>query len=150
MPTTQPQPEHWYVGRRGIPPISPEIMKFLRQWNFWSFQIFLGKPSVEATGMGISAGAVFVEVSESFMPPNTPLVPPRRGADLELDALLTEIPSWDDHTLLHMHRRYGESRLFRVHHQPESPLTERAQRLLAAVDTELERRGLSVEPDGNA
>lgn len=71
-------------------------------------------------------------------------VPPRARAETELQALLAEIPTWDDAMLAHMHRRYGESRLFRVHHAPDGPLTERAQALRAAVEAEMAQRGLPL------
>lgn len=149
MSATLPQAAGRHAGWRGLLPCPTEIIEFLRQWNFWPFQFFPGGLPLGMTGTTMSAGAVFVEVSESFMPPDIPLVPPRRGADTEFEALLAEIPSWDDHTLLHMYRRFGESRLFRMHHLPENPLTERTQRLLAAAQAEILARGLQG-PDGNA
>lgn len=49
--------------------------------------------------------------------------------------------------MLHMYRRYGESRLFRIHHDPEKEMTARAQRLRAAVRACLEDRGIAVPED---
>lgn len=72
-------------------------------------------------------------------------VPSLSRAEAELQALLTEIPTWDDALLVHMHKRYGASRLFRVHHAPDGPLTPRAQTLLAAVEAEMHRRGLAPD-----
>ncbi|WP_127145274.1 hypothetical protein [Pelagibacterium montanilacus] len=63
-------------------------------------------------------------------------------ADRELVELLAEIPKWDNKRLTYMHRRFTESRLFRVHHNPEGPLTPRAQKLLNAARFEMEVRGL--------
>ncbi|WP_196257932.1 hypothetical protein [Pelagibacterium limicola] len=69
-------------------------------------------------------------------------VRPRPQAQAELQALLDEIPQWDDEMLLHMHKRYSESRLFRVHHAADGELTERAKLLLDATGAELAVRGL--------
>ena len=63
-------------------------------------------------------------------------------AESELQALLDEIPTWPDAMLVHMHERFGTSRLFRVHHDPEGPLTASAEKLRAAAREEMERRGL--------
>lgn len=71
-----------------------------------------------------------------------PLVSPRPQADAELAELLLEIAGWDDHMLTHMHGRFSTSRLFRVHHEPDGPLTPHAERLLAETRAEMARRGL--------
>ncbi|AEQ52187.1 hypothetical protein KKY_2178 [Pelagibacterium halotolerans B2] len=69
---------------------------------------------------------------------------PRSSAESELSALLDEIPSWPDAMLVHMHKRFGTSRLFRVHHDPDGPLTQRALTLRAAAFEEMSRRGLEA------
>ncbi|WP_157970149.1 hypothetical protein [Pelagibacterium sediminicola] len=77
-------------------------------------------------------------------PPHGRRIAPRAEAEAELRALLDEIPQWPDDMLMHMHRRYGESRLFRVHHAPDGVLTERARTLLNATRSEMMLRGLTL------
>jgi hypothetical protein len=72
------------------------------------------------------------------------LVAPRPSAETELLALLDEIAGWPDVMLVHMHKRFGTSRLFRVHHDPDGPLTEHAMTLRAAALEEMTRRGLEA------
>ncbi|WP_147276054.1 hypothetical protein [Pelagibacterium lacus] len=76
-------------------------------------------------------------------PPEPPRIAPRSKSESEMRALLDEIPSWPDAMLLHMHKRFATSRLFRVHHDPHGPLTERAVLLRDAAGTEIALRGLS-------
>lgn len=90
----------------------------------------------------MTAYAAYVEVPVNKTPPRHPLVAPRLNADSELLALLEEIPSWPDAMLVHMHKRFSTSRLFRVRHEPDGPLTERAAALRDAAFAEMERRGL--------
>lgn len=78
---------------------------------------------------------------------SSPLIPPRKAAGAEFDALLSEITTWTDEMLVHMYARFGTSRLFRVHHDPEGPLTDRAIILRYACRDEMERRGLPVPED---
>lgn len=73
-------------------------------------------------------------------------IPRRAAATAEIDALLAEIPTWDDRLLLHMHRRYLTSRLFRVRYNPEAELTPAARRLLITVEEEIARRNLEPLP----
>ncbi|MCD7060302.1 hypothetical protein [Pelagibacterium xiamenense] len=61
-------------------------------------------------------------------------------------SLLAEIPTWDDHLLTHMYKRFATSRLFRIHHEADGELTDRAQTLLARAGAELAERGLPI-PD---
>jgi len=75
-----------------------------------------------------------------------PRIPRRAAAAAEIDALLAEIPTWDDHLLLHMHRRYLTSRLFRVRYDPQGELTPAARRLLITVEEEIARRALDPLP----
>ncbi len=95
----------------------------------------------------LAARAAYVEVSVINTPPNGRLVRPRAEAQSELQSLLDEIPHWSDDMLVHMHKRFGESRLFRVHHAPDGELTERARILLQAARAEMLVRGLRVEDE---
>lgn len=128
MATTQPQA----LPVRGT-------LHWLRHFPFLR-KIRWGEPA-------ITAYAAYVEVSVTKTPPRHPLVAPRSSAETELLALLDEIPSWPDAMLVHMHKRFGTSRLFRVHHDPEGPLTERALTLRAAALDEMGRRGLEALAD---
>lgn len=92
----------------------------------------------------MTACAAYVEVSVTKTPPRGPLVAPRSTAESELRALLDEIPTWPDAMLVHMYRRFGSSRLFRIHHDPNGPLTDSARKLRAAALEEMERRGLPI------
>lgn len=92
----------------------------------------------------LAAHAAYVEVSVTNIPPDGRLVPPRPAAQAELQALLDEIPQWPDDMLLHMHKRFAESRLFRVHHAADGPLTDRARILLHATKAEIILRGLDA------
>ena len=92
----------------------------------------------------MTAYAAYVEVSVKKTPPRHPLVAPRSSAETELLALLDEIPGWPDAMLVHRHKRFGTSRLFRVHHDPDGPLTEHAMTLRAAARDEMSRRGLDA------
>lgn len=95
----------------------------------------------------LAAHAAYVEVSVTNIPPNGRRVRPRPEAQAELEALLDEIPNWSDDMLVHMHKRFGESRLFRVRHAPDGPLTSRARILLNATRAEMILRGLpTTEP----
>lgn len=91
--------------------------------------------------------AAYVEVSVTNTPPRPSRVAPRSSAQSELQALLDEIPTWPDAMLTHMYTRFGSSRLFRLHHDADGPLTERAQQLRFAALCELERRGLEIPSD---
>lgn len=95
----------------------------------------------------LASRAAYVEVSVTKSPPDGRRIAPRAEAEAELRALLDEIPQWPDDMLVHMHRRYGESRLFRVHHAPDGALTERARTLLNATRTEMMLRGLTIRDD---
>ncbi len=92
----------------------------------------------------MTAYAAYVEVSVTKTPIRHPLVAPRASAETELSALLDEIPGWPDAMLVHMHKRFGTSRLFRVHHDPDGPLTASALTLRAAALEEMDRRGLEA------
>lgn len=94
----------------------------------------------------MTACAAFVEVPVTIMPPERPRVAPRLKAESELRSLLEEIPGWPDAMLVHMHKRFSTSRLFRVHHDPAGPLTARAEALRDAALAEMERRGLQALP----
>jgi len=98
----------------------------------------------------MAACAAYVEVSVTKTPPRAPLVAPRPTAEAELRALLDEIPSWPDAMLTHMHERFGASRLFRVHHDPDGPLTGHARILRAAAREEMARRGLPTPSEDEA
>lgn len=91
--------------------------------------------------------AAYVEVSVTNSPPKGRRIAPRAKAQAELQALLDEIPQWPDDVLVHMHRRYAESRLFRVHHAADGELTERARSLLDATHAEMALRGLTMKDD---
>jgi hypothetical protein len=91
----------------------------------------------------LAARAAYVEVSVTNIPPDGRRISPRPQAQAELQALLDEIPLWSDDILLHMHRRFAESRLFRVHHAADGPLTDRARILLHATRAEIILRGLN-------
>lgn len=93
----------------------------------------------------LASRAAYVEVSVIKSPSDGRRIAPRAEAQAELKALLDEIPQWPDDVLVHMHRRYGESRLFRVHHAADGELTERARTLLNATHTEMMLRGLTME-----
>jgi hypothetical protein len=95
----------------------------------------------------MTAGAAYLEVSVTKPPLLRPLVTPRASAEGELKSLLDEIPTWSDTMLVHMHKRFATSRLFRVHHDPQGALTARAVTLRAAVGDELSRRGLPLYAD---
>lgn len=95
----------------------------------------------------MTAGTAYVDISVTKPPIRHPLVAPRSSADGELKALLDEIPTWSDTMLVHMHKRFGTSRLFRVHHAPDGELTERAKTLRAAALEEMDRRGLAPLAD---
>ncbi len=89
--------------------------------------------------------ATYVDLPVTNMPPERPRVPPRTNADSELRALLEEIPTWPDAMLIHMHERFGTSRLFRVRHDPAGELTERAKQLRDAAYHEMTVRGLASQ-----
>jgi len=93
------------------------------------------------------AYAAHVEVSVTKTPPRRPLVAARSSAESELYALLEEISTWEDAMLLHMHKRFSTSRLFRVRYMPDGPLTERAIMLRNAAQAEIEVRGLNPPSD---
>jgi hypothetical protein len=95
----------------------------------------------------LATRAAYVEVSVINTPSNGRHIRPRASAQAELEALLGEIPQWSDEVLLHMHRRFGESRLFRVHHAPDGQLTDRTRILLHATRAEMILRGLGDEAD---
>lgn len=104
-------------------------------WDVW-----WGKPVMASC-------TAYLDVSVTDFSPRRPLVPPRSSAASELQALLEEIPTWSDTMLTHMYKRFGSSRLFRLHHRVDGPLTERAQQLRFAALAELERRGLKIPSD---
>ena len=95
----------------------------------------------------MTASVAYLEVSVTKPPLRHPLVTPRSSAEDELKSLLDEIPTWSDTMLVHMHKRFATSRLFRVHHDPNGALTDRAVTLRAAVGDELARRGLPLSAD---
>lgn len=74
------------------------------------------------------------------------LDPKSTQSQVELEALLAEIPTWDNHILLHMNSRFRDSKLFRVFHQPDAELTPRAKILLEATLAEMKKRDLSPLP----
>ncbi|SDG50075.1 hypothetical protein SAMN04487974_103230 [Pelagibacterium luteolum] len=111
--------------------------------NFLFVKLRWGEPSM-------SASAAFLEVSVTSSPPERPRVAPRLNAEAELLHLLEEIPTWPDAMLVHMHKRFVSSRLFRVHHDPNGPLTKRAERLRDAALAEMRVRGLQAPPDTDA
>lgn len=96
----------------------------------------------------MTAGTAYVDISVTKPPLRHPLVAPRSSADDELKALLVEIPTWPDTMLVHMHKRFGTSRLFRVRHDPAGELTERAKTLRDAAFAEMERRGIAPLLEG--
>lgn len=98
----------------------------------------------------MSASSALVEVSVTSSPPERPRVAPRLNAEAELLSLLEEIPTWSDAMLVHMHKRFVSSRLFRVHHAPNGPLTRQAERLRDATIAEMGVRGLQVPPQADA
>lgn len=93
-----------------------------------------------------SAPLAVLDGPVTTMPPERPRVAPRLDAEAELKSLLDEIPAWPDSMLIHMHKRFTTSRLFRVHHEPGGPLTGRAEILRDATRSEMDRRGLSQIP----
>ena len=95
----------------------------------------------------MSAGAAYLEVPVTTRPPERMLVVPRQKAEAELQSLLDEISTWPDAMLEHMHKRVSTSRLFRVRHDPEGPLTARAETLRDAALAEMQLRGLQALPD---
>lgn len=74
------------------------------------------------------------------------LDPETSQSQVELEGLLAEIPTWDNHVLLHMNSRFRDSKLFKVLHQPDADLTPRAKILLEATLTEMNKRELSPLP----
>ena len=123
------------AGRTGFSGTLNRLRHFPDVWK-----IRWGKPVMASC-------AAYVEVSVTNTPPRPSRVAPRSSAESELQALLDEIPTWPDAMLAHMYTRFGSSRLFRLHHDAEGPLTERAQQLRFAALCELERRGLEIPSD---
>lgn len=110
-------------------------LDWLRHFSFLR-NLRWGKPAM-------TAGTAYVDISVTKPPLRHPLVAPRSSAEDELKALLEEISTWSDTMLVHMHKRFGTSRLFRVHHDPEGELTDRAMALRAEALAEMERRGIA-------
>lgn len=126
MGTTQPQP------------LSVSVSEWFRAFTQ------LGK--APRRDFSATAQSAAVEAEVKLDTPQRPKIAPRGKADAELAALLAEIPTWPDSMLVHMHKRFATSRLFRRRHDPRGPLTDRALVLRHAALAEIQRRGLQAMP----